>query len=556
MSNCRQLIEGFIYPHLEKFTDLVYRGGDGTEFMGIRVLDDETRFTHGALVCGACILFAHYKKTGDARADIAKERLCKFIEIAVAGECKSWGELGILRGLNLLSERGLISEIPTHLIEQLKIKTDYDDVFDKRTLTLHNMATNYLQVAMACAGYREKLGFEDDGVSAKVSELLVDVLNQNKDGWMDDEIPFGRYDRYAVILTSEFADTVADIGLPLPKTVRGNLRLAAEKTLFMANKSGDGILYGRSVACHGDAVSEEVLASAFAHGLIEDKERELALSYIHAVLQKIIGFWYDKEKASFNIWFDGRSTNIYRSVARVLEVNIDMAIHLFTTLKNLERAGVADTEVEECIPECDTWQSEVIRFSKTEDAERCTVILKRGGRIAFIPFVGLGKAWGRRVAYYPFPVMARMLEASPTAEYPFMLPEYTDADGNLYRPCQYFSEVTVENGEDGVSAVATGFLARFEGNTPHKTDIPFRHTVSISGNEIEIKTECDGDFSLARAFYGAADAGVDITPLGYEAVESVTPEANTDGINRKITGFMECKASECATLGCKIILPI
>ena len=556
MGSCRQIIEGFIYPHLEKFTDLVYRGGEDTEFMGIRVLDDSTRFTHGALVCGACILFAHYKKTGDARAEIAKERLCKFMEIAAAGECKSWGELGILRGLNLLSERGLISEIPQDLIDALKIKTDYDDVFDKKTLTLNNMATNYLQVAMACAGYREKLGFEDEGISVKASRLLVDVLEKNEDGWMDDELPFGRYDRYAFILTSEFADTVADIGLPLPKTVRDNLRLAARKTLFMANSSGDGILYGRSVACHGDAVGEEVLASAFAHGLIEEGERGLALSYMYAVLKKIVGFWYDEEKGSFNIWFDGRSTNIYRSVARVLEVNIDMAIHLFTTLKNLERAGVADIEVEESIPECDGWQSEIIRFSKTENEERSTVILKRGGRIAFIPFVGLGKVWGRRVAYHPFPVIPRLLEASPTAEYPFMIPEYTDADGNMYRPCQFFNEISVDNGEDSVCAVASGFLARFDGNTPHRTDIPFRHTISIEGNKIEIKTECDGDFVGASAFYGAVDEAVEIKPFGYELVENTAPEANTDGINRKITGFTLCKAANTGVLGCKIVLPI
>ena len=49
MANCRELIEGFIYPHLEKFTDMVYRGGEDTEFMGVRPSDDRNYFTSGKL---------------------------------------------------------------------------------------------------------------------------------------------------------------------------------------------------------------------------------------------------------------------------------------------------------------------------------------------------------------------------------------------------------------------------------------------------------------------------------------------------------------------------
>ncbi len=556
MASCREVIEGFLYPHLEKFTALVYRGKEDTEFMGIRVMDDDSRFTHGALVCGACILFAHYRRTNDPRADIAKERLLEFIRIAASGVCKTWGKLGILRGFNLLSERGLISEIPSELVDAIKEKTDYADFFEKETMTLRNMATNYLQVAMACAGYRERLGWENDGVSARIAEMLVGVLEKSDDGWMDDELPYGRYDRYSFILTSEFADTAADIGLSLPETVRKNLALSAENMLFMANPAGDCILYGRSVACHGDAVGEEVLASALAHGIIKGDACDPALSYIYAVLKKIVGFWYDSEKESFNIWFDGRSTNTYRSVARVLEVNIDMSIHLFTTLKNLERAGVADREISTDIPTDNVWVSRKVCFSKDNESERSVVILKRGGRIIFIPFVGLGSFWGRRVAYYPFPVMARVIEASPTAEYPFMIPEYIDDSGNMYRPCQYFTDVSVKEKNDGVTVVANGFLSLFDKNTPKMTDIPFRHTVNVVGEDIEMTTECDGDFALARTYFGACDDGVVIRPFGYEITEKNAPTHSTDGIHKSIKNIMECKSAGTHRLGCHISIKI
>ena len=556
MANCREIIEGFIYPHLEKFTDMVYRGGEDTTFMNVRLLDDESRFTQGALVCGACILFAHYKKVGDPRAEIAKERLCEFIRITASSICKTWGKLGILRGFNLLSERGLLSEIPDELIEAVKEKTDYDDFFDKETLTLRNMATNYLHVAMACAGYRERLGWENDGISEKISDILVDILNQSAEGWMDDELPYGRYDRYTFAITSEFADTAADIGLPIPKTVRENLALCAQDMLFMANSSGDSILYGRSVACHGDLGGAEVISSAFVNGLIDEKDRDLSLAYCYASLMKVVNFWYDSELGTFNIWFNGRSTNRYRPFARVLEVNLDLSIHLFTMLKNFERAGVADREIVGKIPECDKWESMIVRFSKNETEERSLVALRRGGKIMFIPFVGLGKKWGRRVAYYPFPVIARLLEASPTAEYPFMIPEYIDKDGNLYRPCQYFTNVSVENGDDEVTAVAHGYLSVANTITPEKTDIPFTHTITVSGNTVKIKTECNANFAMARTYYGACDERVKIEPFGFDEAIASTPDKDTDGINQSIKGFIECHATKTNELGCVITLPI
>ena len=556
MSSCREIIEGFIYPHLERFTDMVYRGGEDTVFMNVRLLDDESRFTHGALVCGACILFAHYKKIEDPRADIAKERLCEFIRIAASSICKTWGKLGILRGFNLLSERGLLSEIPSELIEAIKEKTDYDDFFDKETLTLRNMATNYLHVAMACAGYREQLGWENDGISAKISNILVDIFNNNSEGWMDDEIPYGRYDRYTFAITSEFAYTAADIGLQIPKIVLDNLTICARDMLFMANSSGDGILYGRSVACHGDLGGAEIIASAFANKLIDEGDKDLALAYCYASFKKVVDFWYDKRLGTFNIWFNGRSTNRYRPFERVLEVNLDMSIHLFTTLKNLERAGVADTEIISKIPESDKWESMTVRFSKSETEERALVVLKRGGKIMFIPFVGLGKKWGRRVAYHPFPVIARLIEASPTAEYPFMIPEYVDKEGNLYRPCQYFTEISVESGDDKVTATARGYLSVANTITPAKNDIPFTHTITVSGNTITIKTECDGDFDTARTYYGASDNQVVIKPFGFEEIKSTAPEKDTDGINQSITSFIECQTKKTNELGCVISLPI
>ena len=63
MPTLRAMIDGFIYPFLERVTDMVYRGGEDTVWHGVRVLDDDIKFTHGALVNAAATLYTHYVKT-------------------------------------------------------------------------------------------------------------------------------------------------------------------------------------------------------------------------------------------------------------------------------------------------------------------------------------------------------------------------------------------------------------------------------------------------------------------------------------------------------------
>ena len=58
MATIREKIEGFIYPFYEKFTDICYRNSEDSEFMGVKLLDDESKFTHGALVHAAATLYA------------------------------------------------------------------------------------------------------------------------------------------------------------------------------------------------------------------------------------------------------------------------------------------------------------------------------------------------------------------------------------------------------------------------------------------------------------------------------------------------------------------
>lgn len=178
MPTIRNTIEGFIYPFLERFTDMVYKGGEDTEFQGVRLLDDDIRFTHGALVNAAATLYAYYVRENDKRSDEVLERLHYFIKIAAESVCKTWGKIAILRGFNTLHECGLLERVAPEYIELVRDRTNYEDFFDKETLELRGMATNYYQVAMACAGMREKFGWENDGYAEKIKAKLCSILKE------------------------------------------------------------------------------------------------------------------------------------------------------------------------------------------------------------------------------------------------------------------------------------------------------------------------------------------------------------------------------------------
>ena len=529
MATLRKAIEDFIYPFLERVTDMVYKGGEDTVWHGVRVLDDDIKFTHGAMVNAAATLYVHYVKTGDERCDEVLKRIHYFIKIAASNVCKTWGKIAILRAFNELYENGVMDRIDPEYIELVKDRTNYEDFFDKKTVELKNMATNYFQVAMACAGYREKFGWECEGYAEKIKNKLVSVLeDKSVDGWMDDEIPYGRFDRYAFVLASEFAETATAVGLDVPDTVKDNLRVAAEAMLFMANEGGDGITYGRSVACHGDSTAPEVLSSAFAAGLIREEERDLAIAYSIKVYEKVLDFWYNEEKGCFDVWWGGRAYNDYRPIDRILETNVDMVNHLYMALKNFERAGVADVEPSFKLPTPDCWQIREIKFIDRPGDVKKTIMMRRGDKLMLLPFVGLGTAWGRKSAYYPFPSMARVIEPSPESEQPFMLPEYTDERGVTYRPCQYFDKVDLVECEDGADVVTEGYMSIAETNVPKKSDVRFKLSFSIKGENISMRAEVDKPMASAVMLTGASEGGARVSAVGFDASEDVKSVGERD----------------------------
>ena len=549
----RQKLEGFIYPFLERYTDMLYKGGEDTVFHGVRVLDDECKFVHGALVNAAATLYAYYVKVNDERANEVLRRLEYFIKIAASNVCLTWGKLAILRGFATLEENGLIDKVNKELVDLVKEKTNYEDFFDKEKMDTRGMATNYLQVAMACAALRERFGWENDGYALKIKDKLAKALSETTaGGWLDDEMPYGRFDRYSIVLSAEFADTARITGLEVPTFIKENLRRSTELMLFIANNEGNGVCYGRSVSIHGDNAPCEVLTTAFAEGLIKESERDLALSYISAIYDKTFRFWYNEEKDCFDMWFGGRGHDPYRPFERILETNLDKINHFYMELHNLEIAGVCDVEFDETItvPEC--WQMKNERFIDRENDKKCTVMLKRKNRLVMLPFVGFGNSYGVHSAYMPYPAVAGgVVEGAPQGDYAYFIPEYEDKDGNKYLPAQYFDKVECTEGTDTVTVYAEGYLARRIKKGVAPSDMRFRATYKFVGADVSATFEVDCDLTCARMIAGISKFGVEYKVFGFAEERELMTEGDVkySTTHGPISNVKEYTATDTKALG-------
>ena len=332
--------------------------------------------------------------------------------MSIESECKTWGKISLLRAMCALYDNGLLSSIPEDDLEKIKQITDYGDFYNKQKMSLGG-ASNYIQVAFACAAMRERVGFENDGMSPRILEKLGELAHsESPDGFTDEQPGYGRFDRYSFLLTSEISDSIYTAGGgDMPRWAEENLKLAADYALFMANSRGDGFNYGRSLSTHGDCAIAEVLSAALSRGLVPEEKIDLAYAYIAKIIDKTLTFWYSEEKRSFDIWWNGRSTNEYRHLHRLIEVNLDMCVHLMAILANLVRAGIEDKEPNyDLIPSPDAWVARELSFAENKSA----ILLRRGERLVMLPLVS-GGIRAKHAAYMPHPTICLEVEGAPEA---------------------------------------------------------------------------------------------------------------------------------------------
>lgn len=528
METSYSIITRNIYNNIEFYTDMVYDRGEKAEYLGIKLLDEPEKFVKGAFIHASARLYLHYDSVSDPRTEHAFNKLMYAIRLLENDILRTWGKLNALRGICALHKAGKLEMLPADCIEILKDRTDIGDFYDRENNLLRGAASNYYQVAMACAGYREMLGWGIEGECDKIKNKLLEIMTGfSAEGWMDEQPPYGRYDRYSILISSELIDTLNALNKEIPEFAVKNLKDALSLALACANPAGDGVIYGRSLSVHGDCAMLELIATAFKQGIVSEKDRMTALSYCGAILNKTFDFWVDKERNSYNLWFDGRTTNNYRQVRRLLEVNLDMDLHMISTLDNMMDAGCANEAIDAPLPASPYGFASPYKtvFSTGEGGERVLYSFVENGKLYQLPLIGTGYHV-LNASYQPFPTTVRRIEANPESHHPFLVPHFTEENGTRYIPSGFYSEIKDEpitlDGKKGTVITAKGKMSLLENSAKNPTEstIPFTAVYSFVGNKISIEYTAHTDKDLqCRIIYACGENGVSVKFNG------VTPEA-------------------------------
>ena len=222
-----------------------------------------------------------------------------------------------------------------------------------------------------------------------------------------------------------------------------------------------------------------------------------------------------------------KRTNRYRQSHRVLEVNLDMANHLLTTLRNFAEAGLDEYQPSGSLIAPETWNSLEIPFKLGKGATAKTVVLRRGQTLVMLPLIGLGALY-KNAAYQPYPAICGVIEGAPEAQMPFLVPEYIMPDGRRLRPIQYYNDVKVTQTKDGATVEASGSLCDMGDKLPVATEYTFNAIFEFKGDTVSAFFETDADASSVQTVIGSHGSTAVFAPYGFDESEAMPTEGVYD----------------------------
>ena len=529
MTTIRGILEDFLCTQIARLVDLADREGLDATFYGYPALHDNDHFMRGELMRNALSLAIRYHKNNDPRSDELFETINRLSYILDGYYLGTWGKLRMLEGLAEAQDEGLLHKLTPKTLEIFRIASDYEDFLDKETLLLkHGLPTNYYHVAMGCAGFREMLGWENDGMADKLCAKFIGIMEENSSaGWADEQPPFGRFDNYTLNSPMEIAIALRGIHRQLPASILKNLRDSARLSLKLRNKKGTGFVYGRSIAAHGDIACALVLSEAMMHDLLTDEEKQQAIPFIGKALEKIRTFWFDEEMGVINLWLKGRATNSYRNLTRILQVSLDLYAKLTLLLNNAEACGYAEDALPDDADFGQTadWTCAEEVFDEGVGKKRALYILRKKDLVFSLPLVGTG-SYSTHACYQPFPALPQLIEAAQEATHPFLVPWATLADGRTVIPAGGYETIEAKQGENGVVITAKGKMTVVDPSV-HDQDPTFFGSFTaeyrFEGYHIHVVFYMEGDVTAVRMLYAGP---AKVAAHGFDTARDFIPAAD------------------------------
>ena len=246
---------------------------------------------------------------------------------------------------------------------------------------------------------------------------------------------------------------------------------------------------------------------------------------------------------------------------------MDMTIHLLTVLKNFEKAGLAEYIPSGLLPAPQHWEYRELLFRSGPDQTAKTILLRRQDTLVMLPLIGLG-SWYTKQAYMPYPAICGTVEGSPEGALPFLIPEYTLADGRTARPIQYYDTVECHRDGELVTVIARGHLCNMAGKLPEKCSEAFTARYCFDCNRIEAaftvdpssssdpSDASDSAYRSCRMLLGTHTDDTLLLPVGFTSCESYPHEEAREFCtpHGAITRAYMAETAQNGTVGYQILL--
>jgi hypothetical protein len=442
-----ELIEQRVLPHLEHlFTKLVVEQRD-TTIDGQKAFTGGDRFLPGKIALGLSLVLVNTPRT-DPRFATYLEGYRQIADMTVEDVNETWGVYYYMSALNKLRKAGLLDEaIRPDTLKKLRQKLDWRPFVRIPDYTVINLPTNYLGVAFSIARLRMLLGWEDASGGQQLLAKILDHYQRysGEYGFSDETDGAGRFDRYSVLLIGEIAERLIETEMEVTQQVKTWLRKSADVVLVNLNPRGDGFSYGRSIGPYGDTAFLEVLSAAAYFHVLTPHETDMAYAFATRAVRKYVDFWFDPEMQSVNMWEEGRATDQYRNKTRILGENFSLSDQLVKTNDVWNRIGYKNRAPSAGF---EPWLATLPRttltwFAKGEH-DRALLTYRDGSHVFSLPLVNGGPSYHNMNAYFPVPYSHRLVQGSPNAAYPQLLPKFTLVDGSELMPLVYMKDVVLK----------------------------------------------------------------------------------------------------------------
>lgn len=424
------------YPQLEYLFQKLVKEREGITMDGQAALKSKDKFLPGKIATGLADLLVHLP-ANDPRLPGMLKDYADMADLTIGMANDTWGIYYYIGALYHLKQAGLLERaVRPATLETLRKRLDWRTFVRVPGYELIDLPTNYYGVAFSIARLRMLMGWED----GKSGEILLDQMLKHyatysgEYGFSDETDGQGRFDRYSILLAAEICERFIETGLEVTPELKALLRKSAEVALNSATADGTGFTMGRSLGPYGETAMLEILSTAAYLGVLSPEEKQYAYAYSARIAQRYMGFWYNGDMRSVDMWNGGRRTDTYRGKHRILGENFSLLHQLIATNEMWNKAGMKDVA-----PRADlaAWlersrpKFSLTRFARGEH-DRALGIWRDKGHVFSLSIINGGQSQHANSPYYPLPFAHEVIAGVADSGYahPQLMPKFTLADGS------------------------------------------------------------------------------------------------------------------------------